>query len=507
MATRLVLGSGTLANALVGTLSDRPGGVVVAGEDEGAVWTLREEGVSAEVVDFGDPASLRAAASEPDTVAVATETRSLAVARSAREAFPDAYILACGGIDADLPPEIEAVADDVSRPLESTTGFLMDRAGDGGVRTRKLMRVLRGLDGPLAVVTHDNPDPDAIASAVALERIAATAGCDAEVCYYGAITHQENRALVNLLEFDLVNLGPDADLSNYGGFALVDHSRPGVNDGLPENLAVDIVIDHHPPRAPVEARFVDLRSEVGATSTLLVDYLGDLNMVPDVDVATGLLFGVRVDTDEFTREVSSRDFEATAFLQPHADLGTLERVESPKMSADTVETVARAIRNRQRHGSVLTSGVEALPDRDALAQAADRLLGLEDVTTTFVYGFSDGTIYVSARTRGTDVDLGETLRSAFGRIGSAGGHADMAGAQIPLGLLDAVDGGDESVADVVDTVLTDRFLSALDSRTHRVIRDVYPRDFHGVDDLRASGGRASSDSPDDPGVSGDADDG
>ena len=382
---------------------------------------------------------------------------------------------------ADQRGTLAAAADSVVDAEAVATDWLDERVGDAGLRTRKLTAALRAIDGPLAIVAHDNPDPDAIASAVALARVAETAGVDADVCYFGDITHQENRAFVNLLAFDLLELEPGADLAEYDGVALVDHSRPGVNDGLAEDTAVDIVIDHHPPRYPVEAKFVDLRSEVGATSTLLVDYLRKLDITPSREVATGLLFGIRVDTDEYTREVSVADFEATAYLVPHADAGTLDRIESPSMSADTLDTIARAISDRERHGSALLSGVGELTDRDALAQAADRLLDLEDVTTTLVYGIRDGTIYVSARARGTDLDLGETLRDAFGQIGSAGGHADMAGAQISLGLLDAIEADDESLSEILDAIVTDRFLDAMGSRSHRVLTGVYPDDYHGTD--------------------------
>jgi nanoRNase/pAp phosphatase (c-di-AMP/oligoRNAs hydrolase) len=311
-----------------------------------------------------------------------------------------------------------------------------------------------------------------------VERLAASLGVEAEVCYFGEVAHQENRALVNLLDLHMRQLTDPEELEDYGGIAPVDHSRPGVNDSLPGEATIDVVIDHHPPREPIEARFVDLRSEVGATSTLLVDYLRQLGRTPEEDVATGLLFGIRIDTDEFTREVSVEDFRAAAFLLPHADLGTLERIESPSISAETIDTIARAITNRECHGPVLLSGVGRLSERDALAQAADRLLDLEDVTTTFVYGILDGTVHVSARARGAEIDLGETLRDAFGQIGSAGGHADMAGAQISLGLLEAVDEADESPAEVVRELLTDRFLEAVESRSHRTLSGLYADDFH-----------------------------
>ena len=90
-------------------------------------------------------------------------------------------------------------------------------------------------------------------------------------------------------------------------------------------------------------------------------------------------------------------------------------------------------------------------------------LMLENVTTSVVYGFADGTIYVSARARSTEIDLGETLRDAFGKIGSAGGHVDMAGAQITMGVLEATDEREESLEQIVESVVADRFLEAADT--------------------------------------------
>ncbi|SDE71213.1 DHH family phosphoesterase [Halorientalis regularis] len=435
METRLVVGCGSVGYDLVSALADRPGTVSVLEENERRVERLREEGVAATHVDRLDTAALSEHADGVDTVVVAGDDprENYRRASVASEAAPDAMLFAFAGLEPDsgVLERLRDLTDTLVEPGAATADFLGRRIGDDGLQTRKLRQAFWEIEEPLAIVAHDNPDPDAIASAVALQRIAAVLGVEAEVCYYGRISHQENRAFVNLLEFDLTRLEPDADLDRFGGFALVDHSRPGVNDQLPEDTPVDIVIDHHPPRAPVDARFVDLRSNVGATSTLLVQYLDQFGITIEEDVATGLLFGIRIDTNDFSREVSTADFEAAATVVRAADMGTLDRIESPSISGDTFETIARAIGNRQRRGPVLTSCVGELNARDALAQAADRLLNLEGVQATVVYGIIDGVIYVSGRARGTDLDLGETLRSAFDQIGSAGGHADMAGAQIP----------------------------------------------------------------------------
>ncbi|WP_363465732.1 DHH family phosphoesterase [Halogeometricum borinquense] len=468
MQRRLVLGCGSAAQRAVERLAEWPGTLTVLSQRSGVVDSFRDDGVSAERC---APTDHEAFPEEVDVVFVASDdaAANLDVALTARERFPDAYLLAYVGSDADH--DTREALDELADRLVDGRRILTDRLtelteGSAADRLHRLFRVLKSLSGPLAVVMHDNPDPDAIASALALVRIAESVGLDADPCYFGDISHQENRALVNLLDIDLVNLERGGDTDDYGGIALVDHSRPGVNDGLPKDTEVDIVVDHHPPRAPVEARYLDLRRELGATSTLMTNYLRRLGIEPDATVATALLFGIRIDTRDFTREVSSDDFEAAAWLVSYADLSTLQRVESPSMGPEVLDTLARAIQNRDVRGDVLATNVGEIRNRDALAQASDHLLNMEGIRLTVVYGFKDGTVYVSGRARGTDVDLGETLRDALSPIGSAGGHADMAGAQIPLGILaDVGPESRESLSRVVTDVISGRLFETLEDAT------------------------------------------
>ncbi|MDS0282950.1 DHH family phosphoesterase [Haloarcula onubensis] len=481
MPSRLVVGAGSTASAILDAISGDRDSLHVVTDDEHRAETLRASGTAVTVAEEFDRAALDGLDIAPETVVVATEDPAVTVdtAEAAAAQFPGAFLLCYTGHGATEAQRgrLDAVADRVVDPVTALTDRVQQSTGEAGARARNLQSVLRDIDGHLAVVTHDNPDPDAIASAVALGELAARAGCEVTLCYYGDISHQENRAFVNLLEYDLVNLDADDDeaLDAYDGFALVDHSRPGVNDQLPEDLPIDVVIDHHPPRLPVEARYVDLRSGVGATSTLLVDYFQRLDVELSEPIATGLLFGIRVDTRDFRREVSAQDFEAAAELVQRADMGALQRIEDPSVSGETLAVIGRAIDNREEEGSVLLSCVGQLSDRDALAQAADRLLDLEGVQATMVYGVLDGTIYISARARGADIDLGEALRDAFGQIGSAGGHADMAGAQITLGVLDSVDDHEESLHSIVRSVVNDRFLDVVQSRSHRLLGRVNGR--------------------------------
>ncbi|WP_435335591.1 DHH family phosphoesterase [Haloarchaeobius sp. TZWWS8] len=475
MVSRVVLGCGAIGQRLVEGMADWHGFQRVVCDRESRVQALREEGVNAINADPRDP-SVLAKLDDADVVIVASDgaRANFEIAEAARERYPDALLVVYAGIDASESERsaLAGLADRLIDPRDALASAIVDRVADERAEhSLELRRVLDDIDGKLAVVMHDNPDPDAIASAVALARLAEAVGTPAVACYYGEISHQENRAMVNLLDLELQSLEPGSDLGEFAGFALVDHSRPGVNDQLPEELYVDIVIDHHPPRGPIQGRYQDLRYDVGSTSTLLTDHYDRLGVPFDETVATALLYGIQVDTQDFSREVATLDFSAAAMLLPFVDTATLERIESPSISGDTFDTVARAIRNREVRGSVLVTGAGRINDRDALPQAADKLLTMDGITTTLVYGFIDDVVYISARAQGTDIDLGETLRSAFDQIGSAGGHADMAGAQIPItqafGEFETEEDRDVAIREVIEDRFFDAIRSVPGSLSHR----------------------------------------
>jgi nanoRNase/pAp phosphatase (c-di-AMP/oligoRNAs hydrolase) len=447
MVERLVLGTGPLVETVASNLDDARVGTA----DEAQVTHLRESGLRVEELDPTDPDTL--AALGADVVAVVGDTSAVPeIARAVREGLPDAHLLICSNAAG-----VESVADTVVDPTEAVATGVRESVSDP--RVAHLWRVLDDIDN-LAVVMHDNPDPDAIASGLALARIARATGCDAEVCYYGDISHQENRAFVNVLDIELRRLGPDETLSAVDGFALVDHARPGINDGLSPETAIDVVIDHPPPRGPVEGRFVDLRSDVGATSTLLVEYLDRLGLGFEATTATALLFGIQVDTDGFVRGVTQADFDAAATLVESADLDLLSAVETSTYDVETMDILSRAITNRRVDGELLFSFVGAISNRDALAQAADELLMLDGTTTTVVYGIREETVYLSARS-GSTLDVGEAVREALDWAGSGGGHADMAGAQLDANVLRSPD-DDRDMVETVRDDIPEYFLAALE---------------------------------------------
>jgi len=200
MVRRLVLGCGRAGETVVGVVSTWGGDLQAVVPDEARIDAL--DGLTA--VTQGDPADPSTYPDATDVVLVLGEDadRNLAAARQARKSFPDALIVACGGWgDTETAAALADVADRVVDARTIVADHLLDAVtGDGAERVCRLLSVIRDIDGRLAVVMHDNPDPDAIASALALAHIARTVGVEADACYFGEISHQENRALVNLLE-------------------------------------------------------------------------------------------------------------------------------------------------------------------------------------------------------------------------------------------------------------------------------------------------------------------
>jgi nanoRNase/pAp phosphatase (c-di-AMP/oligoRNAs hydrolase) len=329
-------------------------------------------------------------------------------------------------------------------------------------RPQQLQELL-GEGSEIHIVCHNNPDPDCLASALALGRIAAAAGIDEQhILYSGDISHQQNRAFVNLLDIDLQPFEPTTVQNRQPDslLAFVDHSVPGENNTVPPDTNVDIVIDHHPAE-DVDARFVDHREEVGAAATILTEYVRILDIDLDTDLATALLFAIRSDTLDFLRGAAQEDYDAAGHLHEYADQELIRQLSTPSISRGTLDAISTAIENRTINGATLISHVGRTTERDALPQAVDYLVRLEGVETAIVFGLIDNAIQISARSPDARVSVGNILNEAFKDVGSGGGHHDVAGGEIPLGIFADYTSDDAQLLDMVEQIITARLLAEL----------------------------------------------
>ncbi|MCL7417664.1 MAG: bifunctional oligoribonuclease/PAP phosphatase NrnA [Halalkalicoccus sp.] len=332
-------------------------------------------------------------------------------------------------------------------------------------RGQELLDHLEGV-GSLVIVCHNNPDPDCLASALALMAIADESGVDAvRLVASGEISHQENRAFVNLLGVDVEPI-TEAAVERSELVAFVDQSVPGRHNDLPPETSIDVVIDHHPIDDPVSAAFVDTRPEYGATATILVEYLRELGIEPSSTLASALLFALHRERLDHIRRPTVREYEAARYLFPLSDVEVLAHLYGAAFTMATVDAIGRAIGSRVIRGSVLVACTGRTPERDALPQAADYLLNVEGVDTVLVVGRVGDSICLSARSIDSRIHIGRVLERALDDVGDAGGHQDMAGGHIPLGLL--ADGDHDTVLDIATDRITERFFEVLHMDTELI---------------------------------------
>jgi nanoRNase/pAp phosphatase (c-di-AMP/oligoRNAs hydrolase) len=317
----------------------------------------------------------------------------------------------------------------------------------------------------LTIFLQDNPDPDAIASGLTLKHVSKFCNVESKIYYGGDISHQKNKTLINLLNIDLIKAKTKEEAlqiaKSAGKVALIEASIPSKNNILPEEGVIpDLIFDHHQvDMSSVRGEFVDIQPKLGATSTIMTKYIRQLNIKPDPQLATALLYGIRTDTNGFTRNTTSDDLSAASYLTPLVDVNILSQLESPPMSLETLDIIGRAIRNREIRGSYLASFVEFINERDALPQAAEMMLQLEGVNTVLIFGINEDKVQLSARSRDTRVNLGLLMQSAFGEL-NTGGHATMAAGTINLGILG--DANDRtSLLKVTSDAVTKKFFSAV----------------------------------------------
>ena len=463
----VILGCGTAGYLAASKLQEQKKNLVIIDIDDKRIETLKERNFENVIKgDITDIATLRAAnVDEAEAVLILTTDVELnkRAARAVRELSMEVPILLRAGKDSSAKDFKNLAIDVIIYPTavvaEEAIKSLKDL--DLKKKLKMLQKILKDAPKGVAIVTQDNPDPDAIASALSLKQIIEKLGGKADIIYGGEIGHEENRALVNLLGITLIPIAKVRDLRDYSKIALVEASIPGENNSLPKNVIPDIVIDHHPvDENRVVATYRDIRPEVGATSTILTEYLTNLNIEITPELATALLYGIKTDTNNFTRGTTSDDLRAVALLYPKADHDLLLKIETPLMSAETLDVLSEAIRNRKIRGSFLLTNVGFIRDRDTLPQAADYLLRLEGISTVLVYGIGGDVIHISGRNKDIRINLGDVMQKAFGNIGSAGGHATAAAAKIPLGLFGRVK-DKESLLRLAEEAITDRFFRAV----------------------------------------------
>lgn len=309
----------------------------------------------------------------------------------------------------------------------------------------------------LVIYLHDNPDPDTIASGWMLARLAEQFGRRSRIVYGGHLGRAENRTMVRLLRIPLHLLKRQPSrLGSRDCHALVD-TRPGAgNNSFPVNRRANIVIDHHPDPARLDADFVDIFEDPGCCTTRVLEYFEALEGKIDSGLATAIIYALISETQDLGREAAQGDIQAYLRVLPRVRLPVLGQIRHPTRDREYYRTIARAMQAVQvgRHTCVCHIGTVPYPE--VVGEVADFLVAMERITWCLVTGDTGKATTLSIRSTQPLARAEKVMKAILRGLGRGGGHGAVAGGAIPY------PGGDGYECNTA--LLTERFLSRLPFR-------------------------------------------
>ena len=274
-----------------------------------------------------------------------------------------------------------------------------------------------------------NADPDAMASALALQRIFWRKVKHTIVCRVNAIKRSDNLAMIKLLRLQ-IPYANRVDTSKVTKWAIVD-GQPNHHPRFAK-VKFDIIIDHHPPAKNIEASFIDIRDNYGATSSMLTEYLRASSIKPSARLATALFYGIKTDTDNFARASSANDIRAFKYLYPFVNLNIIKKIESSEINRANLTAFKTAFENLEFIGKVAYIHMGSVDDADSLVIIADFFLKMAETNWCFVSGIYGQKVIIIVRNAGFRLHAGKLVQRLFGDLGSAGGHKNAARVELPL---------------------------------------------------------------------------
>lgn len=292
------------------------------------------------------------------------------------------------------------------------------------------------------VMGHSAADMDAVGAAVGVCALARKKGVPAYIIREAAPTPADElyRRVGELEGYQSCFLGSQDALIRADANTLlvvVDTNRPELvaSQEVLSSCNKVAVIDHHRRAASyIEGAALNFHEPSASSASELVTEL--LSYVLDSKElmrgeAEALLAGIMLDTKNFTARTGGRTFETAAFLR-RAGGDTAEVKKLFQTNFDDTIAKYSIIQNAQTyHGDIAIAAVPRDVGRVTAAQAADELLNIAGIYTSFVlYQREDG-VYLSARSNNdTNVQI---IAEALG----GGGNAAGAGAQMSATTLEA----------------------------------------------------------------------
>ena len=269
-------------------------------------------------------------------------------------------------------------------------------------------------------------DPDAIASAMAVRRLLWRKVASVTIACTNVIKRPDNLTMLCLLGVRLV-LFEEVEIDRFSKFVVVD-SQPSHDEQFAAQSA-DVIIDHHPDAGDT-AGFKDIRPAYGATASILTEYLRAAGIKPSAKLATGLFYAIKTDTDNFARKALFEDVKAFQFLFRYANKHMARKIEQSDLKPEFLKYFKIALEEKRRRKGKLFAHLGNVSSPDVCVLVADFFMRVSSVTWSIVSGRCNKKLVVIFRNDGIRKNAGGLAILSFGHLGSAGGHRNMARAEI-----------------------------------------------------------------------------
>lgn len=280
-------------------------------------------------------------------------------------------------------------------------------------------------DGRVFIQTHNYPDPDAIASAFGLQKLLEHFGISSLICYDGTAEKLSAVSMLRNFSIEMIPSCELTDMTEQDKIVAVDAQK--LNSNLTDLIGDEVAcIDHHPTFIKVDYQYLDV-TITGACATIIADYYFSNGITPEKNVASALIYGIKMDTADFSRGVTQLDIDMYSRLFPLADNQLLDKMKLNTMEFADLKAYGCAINNIKIFGNV---GYAFIPFEcpDALiAMISDFILALDIIEFTVVYAVRGSGYKFSVRSELPELNAGEIARAALEPFGSGGGHPRMAG--------------------------------------------------------------------------------
>lgn len=299
---------------------------------------------------------------------------------------------------------------------------------------QKLMEIVRP-DDSLALLMYGSPDPDAIASAMALREILQQTKNLTKSVFVSTepLIRRQNIEFVSSMRLHIQLLNK-IDLNSYRLIAFLD-AQPSFLSDKSNFIKPHIVFDHHPREGHWQAQVEDIRPEYGALSSILTEYLLCAHVKIPRNLHTALLYGIKTDTNNFDRDTVFEDISAYTYHTKYANMRFIRRIELNQTPESFLKYYNHAYHHMHRFRDQRVCFLGNVESADVCVQIADFYLRLIGTYYVVVAGIVDYKFIIIFRGDGYRHDCGAIAQRAFGLIGKGGGHRGAARMEISLEVL------------------------------------------------------------------------